>query len=188
MRVTVLALVASSFALLGCGSPTTNTATNTETASETVRVAPTSQQQFAVAQAAVDLCARQAPNWTATVAAFKSAGYSEAGSWSRQGNKTVTLEAPNADVLVLVGSQGGDGTCIVGLEGMTSEQSVRLAQPWVKTFDASPFGQADPSRKAAVVQTWRGETASHYVRISAYRSWDLLDAPGGSARLLFIRK
>lgn len=147
---------------------------------------------FSEAQNAAAICGRNAPNWDATETAVKANGYSETTdsrlvSIQRQ-QGAVILESANSDVLVLIGSRGGEGACIVGAEGMTPQQSYELALPWVRQFDSQTNADRGQGLAQNAVQAWGTLEEDRIVYIAAYKTWDLLDAPGASARMFYINR
>ena len=82
--------------------------------------------------------------------------------------RAVILEKSGTDVIVLLGSRGGEGACIVGLKGMTPEQSFELAQPWVEKFDGKTKFRKRPrtckNRRAGLGNN-RGGTYRIYRRV-----------------------
>lgn len=150
---------------------------------------PISSLEFTDAQNAAAICGRNAPNWDAAETALKANGYLETTDprlvGIQQQQRAVILESANSDVLVLVGSRGGEGACIVGAEGMTPQQSSELALPWVRQFDAQTNADRGQGLANNAVQAWGTLEEDRIVFIAAYKTWDVLDAPGAAARLLY---
>ncbi len=157
-----------------------------------VSATPASPQQFAAARNAAAVCAQHAPNWQAIEATLRSRGYvdpTDAGLRSaleRQDAKV--LQTPDANLLVLLGSRPDQGACIVGLKGMTPQQSFALALPWVKQHGAETNEARGQGLADNAVQAWRATNEDQIIYIAAYKTWEVLRAPGAAARLLFVRK
>jgi len=88
----------------------------------------------------------------------------------------------------MLGSRGSEGACIVGLEGMTAQQSFELAQPWVRKFDARTNAERGQGLAENAVQAWGTLDDMRVVYISAYKTWDVLGVPGAAARLLYKQR
>ncbi|MEL6466499.1 MAG: hypothetical protein AAFQ58_16155 [Pseudomonadota bacterium] len=183
MKPAVMSLVAVILLLSGC-----DTAVNQTLVSTT----PATPQEFSEAKSAASVCGRHAPNWVAASTALKAEGYAETEdprlASIQRAQRAVILEKPGIDVVVLLGARGGEGACIVGLEGMTPQQSFELAQPWVKKFDARTNAERGQGLAKNTVQAWGTLEEKRIVYIAAFKTWDVLDAPGAAARLLYIQR
>ncbi|MFW2545503.1 hypothetical protein ACN2XU_22975 [Primorskyibacter sp. 2E107] len=148
---------------------------------------PVTAERFAVAEAAAATCGAMAPNWAGLEVQLKAAGYVETddaalkAAGRREG--AVILEDPTSGALVLIGSRGGEGTCIVGMEGLTPQQSYGLALPWVKSFDLQTIVERGQGLAKNAVQAWGRLEPDRDVYVAAYKTWDVLDGPGAAARL-----
>lgn len=169
--------------LVGCDEPV-----NEKLVSKT----PVSSQQFLAAKNAAATCSRHAPNWGAVESAFKGIGYKETTDVRlkaiQSAKKSVILEAGDSDVVVLVGSRGGEGACIVGMRGMTPQQSYELALPWVKKYRAQTNKERGQGLANNAVQAWGVLEENRIVYIAAYKTWDIFDVPAAAARLLYIQR
>lgn len=175
MRFTGLAIAA---VLAGC-SATVSTSP-----------APAPAHQFSAAKSAASLCASEAPNWEAVENAFLANGFVETKKTRLQtGRNEIFLEDEDSDVLVLIGSKGKEGACIVGLPGMTPQQSYELALPWVRKYGAVSNADRGQGLSKKAVQAWAAFDDSRNVYIAAYKEWrEVLNVPGASARLLMTTK
>ena len=106
----------------------------------------------------------------------------------QKSQRAVILEKPGTDVVVLLGASGGEGACIVGLEGMTPQQSFELAKPWVKTFGVRTNAERGQGLAKNAVEAWGTIEENRIVYIAAFKTWDVLDVPGAAARLLYIQR
>lgn len=153
---------------------------------------PVSALQFSDAQKAAGICGRNAPNWMGAEEALKANGYVETTderlSNIQRTQRAVILESSDSDVLVLLGSRGGEGACIIGMNGMTPQQSVELALPWVRQFDAKTNADRGQGLAKNAVQAWGVLEENRIVFIAAFKTWDVLDAPGAAARLLYVER
>lgn len=179
MRFTILAT-----ALLLTGCMTEETPSSYTPASYTAAT----QQQFAVAKSAASTCAQHAPNWTTVEAALLQKGYiatPDARLKSIQSKQRATiLEKPQSGVVVLIGTKSKEGACIIGLKGMTPEQSYELALPWVEQYGAVSNSERGQNLSKRAVQAWAARVDNRQIYIAAYKTWDVLDVPGAAARLL----
>ncbi|MEM6638133.1 MAG: hypothetical protein AAF667_19870 [Pseudomonadota bacterium] len=157
-----------------------------------ISATPVSALEFSDAQKAAEICGRNAPNWTAAETALKASGYLETTDERLLGiqrsQRAVILESPTSDVLVLLGSRGGEGACFVGSEGLTPQQSFELALPWVRQFGALTNEERGQGLANNAVQAWGTLTDDLIVYIAAYKTWDVLGAPGAASRLLYIAR
>ena len=182
MRAATLLLIATPI-LFGCDAPVNESLISTS---------PAGAQQFAAAKNAAANCARNAPDWAAVEIALKRAGYSETSDDRlraiQRDQKAVILEAPDTDVIVLVGSAGREGACIVGLKDMTPQQSYELALPWAKKYGALTNEERGQGLADDAIQAWGSLEDDRIVYIAAFKTWDVLDVPGAAARLLYIQR
>ncbi|WP_321830003.1 hypothetical protein [Thalassovita sp.] len=183
MKLTHLFLVFFSVLLAACDAPVDQ---------KMVSTVPASAQQFSEAQKAAAVCGRHAPNWVAASQSLKSIGYHETEdprlASIQKSQRAVILEKTGTDVVVLLGASGGEGACIVGLEGMTPQQSLELAKPWVKTFGVRTNAERGQGLAKNAVEAWGTIEENRVVYIAAFKTWDVLDAPGAAARLLYIQR
>lgn len=153
---------------------------------------PASSDQFAAAQDAAAVCSRTAPNWNATEVAFKQLGFAETQDPRLQAiqkaQKAVILQKPSTDLVILVGSRGGEGACIVGLIGMTPQQSFQLAQPWVQKYGALTNEERGQGLAKNAIQAWGVLEEDRIVYLAAFKTWDVLGVPGSAAQLLYIER
>lgn len=153
---------------------------------------PVSALQFSDAQRAAEICGRNAPNWIGAEETLKANGYVETTderlSNIQRTQRAVILESSNSDVLVLLGSRGGEGACVIGMNGMTPQQSFELALPWVSQFGAQTNADRGQGLANNAVQAWGVLEENRIVYIAAFKTWDVLDAPGAAARLLYVER
>lgn len=153
---------------------------------------PISSLQFSDAKSAAAICGRNAPNWDAAETALKANGYLELTEYRQVGIlrqfRAVILKSANSDALVLIGSRGGKGACIVGAEGMTPQQSFELALPWVRQFDAQTNADRGQGLANNAVQAWGTSDEDSIVYIAAYKTWNFLSVPGAAARLIYVER
>lgn len=183
-RKTQLGLLALSvFAVSAC-DPAVNT--------DMISTTPVSALEFSEAQKAAQVCGRHAPNWSTVENELAAIGYFETTderlSGVQRDQRAVILESPTSDVLVLLGSRGGEGACIVGMDGMTPAQSYELALPWVREFDAQTNEERGQGLANNAIQAWGRLEEDRIVYIAAYKTWEVLDVPGAAARLLYIKR
>ena len=181
-QITALAVTAA-FLLTGCDTPVNDTL---------VSQAPAPAQNFAEARKAAAVCARHAPNWGSAETSLKAAGFAETKDRRlkavARAQNAVILENPAADAVVLIGSRGSEGACIVGLRGMTPQQSYKLAEPWARKFGARTNAERGQGLAQNAEQAWGTIEENRIVYIAAYKTWDVLAAPGAAARLLYIKR
>lgn len=72
---------------------------------------------------------------------------------------------------------------MVGVEGMTPEQSYQLALPLVAYFEATSNTELGQGLTPNAVEAWRAAGATTPVFIAAYKTWDVLGVPGAAVRL-----
>ena len=153
---------------------------------------PATPQQFNEAQNAVSICGRHAPDWDAISNALNEVGYTATENPRfisiQKSQAAEILEKQETGVVVLLGSRGREGACIVGLEGMSPPQGLELAQSWVKRFAALTNAERGQGLARNVVQAWGAKDKERIVYIAAYNSWDVIENRGAAARLLYIRK
>lgn len=178
MRFTGLAIAA---VLAGCSATVDNSMISTS---------PAPADQLSAAKSAASLCASKAPNWEAVESAFLANGFVETTDLRLKALRdAVILEDEDSDVLVLIGSKGKEGACIVGLPGMTPQQSYELALPWVRKYGAVSNADRGQGLSKKAVQAWAAFDDSRNVYIAAYKEWrEVLNVPGASARLLMTTK
>lgn len=151
--------------LAACGIPPVDTAT--------ISTTPANAASFAVAQQAVRACIDMDERDT-QIRNFRRAGFDV--TISSQGQITVT--APDDAVTVLLHHR----SCWVGLEYMTPQQSVQLAQIWVDAYDATSNAANGQGLSSHVANAWRNiftepevfpETPAyrHTIYIAAYKTW-----------------
>lgn len=78
--------------------------------------------------------------------------------------------------------------CIVGLEGMTPQQSFQLAEPRARKFDAQTNAERGQGLVSNAVQAWASIGESRGVYVAAYKTWEVLDSRGAAARLLYVQR
>ncbi|MEP5732249.1 MAG: hypothetical protein ABJL67_23105 [Sulfitobacter sp.] len=183
MKPVVMFFVGVTLLLAGCAKPVNQ---------KLVSTTPATPQQFSEAKSAASVCGRHAPNWVAASTALKAKGYTETKNARlasiQRAQRAVILENSGTDVIVLLGSRGDEGACFVGLAGMTPQQSFELAQPWVKKFDARTNAERGQGLAKNAVQAWGTLEEKRIVYVAAYKTWDVLDAPGAAVRLLYIQR
>lgn len=180
LRKFILALALGAFGLTACVSVDDDLISKT----------PASAQQFAEAKKAAATCGVHAPNWKALEAAYLSMGYSETQDKKRisvqKSQGVVILEKAGTDMVIMVGSRGGEGMCIVGLKNMTPQQSYELAQPWVKKFGLLTNAERGQGLSDLMVQVWGKTEERRVIYVGARKTFDVLDAPGSAASLRYI--
>ncbi len=95
---------------------------------------------------------------------------------------TLLIHAPT-DVVVQLGEDGGKSGCIVGLKGMSPAQSYELTLPWVEHFNGVTSAERGQGLTPNAIEVWRGYGTQFQVFIMAYKTWDVLEAPGAAVRL-----
>lgn len=184
MRSGMIIALVSIMGLSGCpGIPPVNEATISQT--------PVSSRLYAQAQRAVDVCAKL-PDMEAVKAGFAALGYPVFAPQTPSAEGAFTIGGISRwgpDLYVNVGSGG----CLIGVEGMTPQQSYNLVLPWVKRWGAITNAQAGQGLSEHVVQAWRSETANRKVYISAGKTWDpqvadFPNVPGASVRLRYRQR
>lgn len=140
------------------------------------------------AQQAAQICAQNAPNWVDVENALKVSGFAETQDERlteiARAQRAAILENASEQVVVLVGSRGGEGACIVGARGMTPQQSFQLASPWAEQFDLQTNEERGQGLANNAVQAWGRIDDTGVIFTAAYKTWDVLDEPGAAARLL----
>lgn len=183
MKSAVMFVAAATLLISGCDTPVNQKLVSTN---------PATPQQFSEAKNAATVCGRHAPNWVSASTALKSGGDTETENARlvsiQRTQRAVILENSGTDVIVLLGSRGGEGACIVGLKGMTPQQSFELAQPWVEKFDGKTNSERGQGLAKNAVQAWATIEEERIVYIAAYKTWDVLDVPGAAARLFYIQR
>ena len=143
---------------------------------------------FSKAQQAARICAQNAPNWVDVEDALKVSGFAESQNERltaiAREQRAAILEDVSEQVVVLVGSRGGEGACIVGARGMTPQQSFQLAAPWAQQFDLQTNEERGQGLANNAVQAWGRIDDAGVIFTAAYKTWDVLDEPGAAARLL----
>ncbi|MEM8978879.1 MAG: hypothetical protein AAGD04_05305 [Pseudomonadota bacterium] len=170
--------------LLGCGVSVDEDLISTQ---------PAPKLEFVEARKAAALCAKHAPDWAALEEAFKSAGYAKSKDPRLAGfarsTGTAVLDKANTGMRVLVGEKNDqEGACIIGLEGMTPEQSFALAQPWVGAFEAVTNAERGQGLSQNAAQAWASFEAERIIYIVAYKTWNVLFQPGAAVRLIYIER
>jgi len=157
-----------------------------------ISASPASSEQFAMAQQAARVCAQHGSDKEAQLAGFQNQGFAKSTdsrlSAIAKNQKSHILEKSGSDVVVQIGARGGEAACIIGLKGMTPQQSFALAQPWVKKYGALTNQERGQGLANDVVQAWGKLEDERIVYIAAYKTWDVLDVPGAAARHLYINR
>lgn len=101
------------------------------------------------------------------------------------------LQSASSEVIAIVGRDGPERVCIVGLKNMTPAQSYELAQPWVRQFGALTNAERGQGLSDKVVQAWASLRSDRKVYVAAYKSWAARRSPfprgpGASVRLIYI--
>ncbi|MEX0369966.1 MAG: hypothetical protein AB3N09_04990 [Tateyamaria sp.] len=170
---------------------------------------PADAQSFAIAERAVRACT-DVTNAEKVRRNFQRAGFEVAVQMvqARTGRtiERTLISAPDKAVSVLyLGT-----ACYVGLEGMTPEQSARLARIWVGAHQAQPNSAFGDGLSDHLSGAWRRfftephripdkAAYSHKIYIAAYKTWptgpydpknsvgfdipDFPDTPGAAVRL-----
>lgn len=167
-------------------------ACNTTVDQTMISQAPIPSGQIAYARKAVEICGSHVPNMQNAQDALLANGYRETTDERlaniRRTQRVTILENDNSNVIVLLGSQGRRNICVVGLEGLTPQQSYSLALPWVKKFDAQTNAERGQGLSNNASQAWGVIEEERIVNIVAYKTWDILDAPGAAVRLIHIKR
>ncbi|MEL6468045.1 MAG: hypothetical protein AAFQ58_24040 [Pseudomonadota bacterium] len=201
MRRMTSYLFAALLVVAGCGIPPLDT--------RLVSNVPADAQSFAVAERAVRACTGLMDNEKVR-RDFERAGFDVSVRMVQARNgkaiPRTDITAPDKAVSVLyLGS-----SCYVGLEGMTPDQSARLARVWVDAYGAQPNSAFGDGLSDHVSGAWRRfftephripDKAAYYHRvyIAAYKTWpsgpydpkrnvgfsipDFPDTPGAAVRL-----
>lgn len=154
-----------------------------------VSTVPVSQQQFSDAQNAAEICGRFAPDMDRTEQVLRSGGYTDAQKEifvnTARDQRITILESPNSDTIVVLLARRIEGLCVVGLEGMTPEQSFQLALPWVEKFGALTNAERGQGLANNAVQAWASSNEDRLINIAAYRTFEGADVSGASVRLIY---
>lgn len=148
---------------------------------------PAPADQIALAEDAVDICGRTPKAYQFREALFRSLGFSEPDDpelhiMAKQKRGTVLVK-PGSDVVVQLGGDGGRSGCIVGVKGMTPQQSFDLALPWVQKYEAVSNEELGQGLTHNAIQAWRTSDEDPTVFIAAYKTWDVLGVPGAAVRI-----
>lgn len=186
MHIRLIGLLGIVIALAGCsGIPSVNTTTISET--------PASAQRYAAARQAVNICSKL-PNTEAVMRGFEALGYqrSRLELTTSDGRKLISesINSQNADLKIIASSEG----CTIGLEGMTPDQSYRLALPWVRKFGLVTNESLGQGLSPHAVQAWQFPTFPHsQLLVSANKTWHWdggisSNMPGASVRLIYQKR
>lgn len=186
MRIRLILLFGVAVALTGCsGVPPVNTSTISET--------PANAQRYAAARQAVNICSKL-PDTEAVMRGFEALGYQRSRlEFTTNGGKKLISESINSqskDLKIIASSEG----CTIGLEGMTPDQSYRLALPWVRKFGLVTNESLGQGVSPHVVQAWQFPTfPNSQILVSAGKTWHWDGAvssnvPGASVRLIFNQR
>lgn len=183
MKSSFFAMAAFILFLSGC---------NPEVDDALVSATPATAQQFSTAKLAAKACAESVPDLFEAEFALKRVGFTftedERLKSIQSALKATIMEAPEKGVVVLLGSRGGENACFVGLKGMTAQQSIELAIPWVKKYGALTNAEKGQGLAKNAAQAWSSFNERRNVYIAAYKTWDILDEPGAAARLLYLKR
>ncbi|SHG92667.1 hypothetical protein SAMN05444003_1580 [Cognatiyoonia sediminum] len=170
-----LVLVCSAL-LIGCAPPVDD---------ELISYFGAPEQDLAVAKNAVEICGNTSPK--AREEAFRNIGFVNATFVNSERSiddvDGLLLIEPESDVVVKLGQDGGVSGCIVGLKGMSPEQSFNLALIWVRKFGAVSNTELGQGLTPNAIEAWRFRGDGFPIFIAAYKTWDLLEEPGAAVRL-----
>lgn len=145
------------------------------------------EQNMSEARRAVDLCLKTSGSWNLREQLFRQARYLDATFEDPERDidklRAVVLIQPETDVVVQLGADGGKSGCIVGLKGMTPQQSYELAQPLVAHFGAISNTALGQGLTPNAIEAWRASGTYAPIFIAAYKTWNVLEAPGAAVRL-----
>ena len=151
------------------------------------------ESELVIAKQAADICKATAFTWNLREALFRNAGYVEPTDERLQALADeldgVILVRPESGVVVQLGGEatlGGKSRsgCIVGLKGMSPQQSYELALGWAEHFDAPTNAELGQGLAKNAIEVWNLYGDRHLVRIAAYKTWEVLGEPGAAARLV----
>jgi hypothetical protein len=94
--------------------------------------------------------------------------------------RELILIHPDSDVVVQIGKNGIGSGCLIVLKGMSPQQSHNLALPWVRHYNAVSNEELGQGLTPNAIQAWRSQGN---VFIAAYKTWDILEAPGAAVWL-----
>ena len=166
----------SSVLMLGCAPPVNE---------ELISYFGAPEANFEVARDAVERCAEYGP-WTREKA-FRNTGFVNATFVNSE--RTIEdvdgllLIEPESNVVVKLGQDGGVSGCIVGLKGMSPEQSFDLARIWVREFGAVSNTELGQGLTPNAIEAWRVSVDGFPIFIAAYKTWDLLEEAGAAVML-----
>ncbi|MEM8555459.1 MAG: hypothetical protein AAGF71_11625 [Pseudomonadota bacterium] len=166
------ALVLSAFGLVLASCNTTVESTGS--------TAIAMEANLLVAAEAAQTCQELMPNFDAIKGELVSQGFSR-----KEGTSSIDLFA-TADWGVTTQLQLGDvpnWICVVTVDGMTSDQAVAFAQPWVDAIDASLL--SDSGRD--VVSVWRGKDEAYDAVVVVYEPFRAPKIQGASIKLEYRR-
>lgn len=147
------------------------------------------ETEMAKAREAVDVCMRTAlPGaWDTRETMIRNAGYVDATFANPDRDiddlKGMVLIHPSTETVVHLGADGGRGGCIVGLKGMSPQQSYELALPLVEHFDAVSNTELGQGLTPNAIEARRFWGPGYPIFIAAYKTWDILEEPGAAVRL-----
>ena len=149
--------------------------------------------EFAEAKRSAGICGATAFNSDIRPALFLNAGYVKPTDEYLQKmameRDALILTKPGTGVVVQLGgdaSLGGksDRGCIVGLSGMSPQQSYELALPWAEQFSAPTNAELGQGLARNAIEVWNLYGDGFIVRIAAYKTWEILGEPGAAARIV----
>lgn len=178
-------VLCAGLALTGCTIPAPK--------AKYISTEPAAEDQIAAARNALELCARLAPDWRALEAAYRAREFGTPVSLlsrmiARERRGGVFLQDQNSDVLVQIGQSSIEGACIVGLPGMTPDQSLALATPIADQFGALTNAQRGSSLSRRAAQAWMARKPGQIIFLSASKAWETLGTAGASVRLLIVNR
>ena len=165
------------FALTGCVPPVDETQ---------ISYFDAPPEKMAVAQRAVALCLDTSGPfaWAAREDQFRVDGFQDAMFESEDRDisevRAVVLIHPESDVVAQLGKDGAKSGCTVGLKGMSPQQAYELALPLVAHFGAVSNTDLGQGLTPNAIQAWRSRGPDYPVFIAAFKTWDILEAPGAA--------
>lgn len=140
--------------------------------------------------AAVNACAKL-PDTEAVLSGLEEIGFKRTRKDASKNQSSDPFDEvvsdPSGNLKIEASSQG----CIVGLEGMTPEQSYELALPWVDAYGARTNASLGQGLSQHVIEAWRATSPQGVpIFIAAYKTWPLRsnvasDLPGSAVRLSY---
>ena len=153
---------------------------------------PAPDARIAEGERAAALCQQNMPNTAATETALISSGFvkgKEESTGAGALNFANSYTSADGTVVTTVGSQGSnEKLCLIRIAGMTPEQSVTLAQPWVQEYGALTNAERGQGLSRDAAQAWGSVESDRIIYISAIKNWRADEIPGGAVRMIHIQR